>query len=156
MSSVTAQIADAVATELTSIQAGEPPEHAFGLAFTPVRAWRPRYALKDLAELKVTVCPSAFNLQFAARARTQVEYGCEIAIQQKVEGGGDPAVDALAGLAEELAEYWIGRRLDSPDAVCVAAGLAPESVRLFVPEHLDAENLFTAVVALTFRRWEGT
>ena len=58
-------------------------------------------------------------------------------------------MDALIGLAEELADYFKSRNPTGDVATLISVAFAP----LFDPEHLEKHKTLTTVINLTFRGW---
>ena len=57
-------------------------------------------------------------------------------------------VEELLALAEEIAEHFRAKRLDSfPGALCVKTEFRP----IYAPEHIEQLRTFTSVLTLTFR-----
>jgi hypothetical protein len=98
--------------------------------------------------LHVTVVPKGVVLAGGDRSRSQGDYSVDIAVQKKFESEANPELDLLMNLAEEIADYFRGRRLASyPNA----AWLKTEQNVLYAPEHIDKLRQFTSVLTLTYR-----
>ncbi len=138
MSSVAAQLADAVVAELN---AGvlTPPTAA-------TRSWLPRAELKELADTKVTVAPRSLSRQRESRSDVSREAVVDVAVQQQVGPSGDSTIDSLVGLAEQIAAHFDGWQCADPAAVCTGAEHRP----LAAPEHLEQHHVLTSLVGLTF------
>ena len=138
--SVIADIADAVAAALNAAPAG-----TFAQAFTAQRAYLPQFDLKDMADLHVTVVPKGADIQAAGRNVGQYDYSIDVGIQKKFSG--DSEADALMTLAEQVADYFRGKRLASHSA----AWARSEHSHLYAQDHMRELGQFTSVVTLTFR-----
>ena len=134
-------LADALVAELGN--------HAFNLTFEVERAYLPRYELKDLDEVRVTVVPKDDVGQRASRAQWQADYKIDLAIQQKLGDDELGQMDALILLGQELADHLRSHTLPDNSAVLVECNYAP----LFDPEHLEKHRTLTTVLNLTFRGW---
>ena len=139
-------IADAVVAEISGFT-------GWSQSLKAVRSYAPRYELKELADLKVTVVPKSMASEVASRSSVQSDYEFDVAIQKHLEGLTDADIDALMGLVQEVVDHWRLRvvTVDGTDAVCIAAANDP----VYSPEHLVQMQVFTSVVTLTFRLMEG-
>jgi len=148
-------IADAVVTELNGhtwtnapptppeVEGGDPTP-----AFTAERHYRPRFDLKDMAALHVSVVPKGVTIERADRLRNQEDYAIDVAVQKKFSSGDAVELDPLMALVEEIARFFRLRRLaEYPDAVWVRT----ENVPVYAVEHMDELRQFTSVLTLTFR-----
>jgi DNA-binding XRE family transcriptional regulator len=134
------QVAEAVAVELSAA--------TFSQSITVARAYLPRVELADLKTLRVTVVPSGVTVATASRGQTQRDVAIDVAVQKKLGQEQNEALDPLLALAEEIAEHFRGKRLDSfPDAAWVKTEFKP----IFAPEHIEQLRTFTSVLTLTFR-----
>lgn len=123
--------------------------HAFSMPFDVERAYLPRYELKDLSDVRVTVVPKDDVGQRASRAQWQQDYKLDLAIQQKLGDDELAQMDALILLGQELADYFKEHSVTGGPAVLVECNYAP----LFDPEHLEKHRTLTTVLNLTFRGW---
>ncbi len=104
--------------------------------------------LADLKTLRVTVVPSGVIVATASRNQTQRDVAIDVAVQNKLAHEQNADLDPLLTLAEEIAEHFRGKRLDSfPDAAWVKTEFKP----IYAPEHLEQLRTFTSVLTLTFR-----
>lgn len=149
MSSVLVTIAEAVKDSLNAA-----PDGTFSQSFTATRAYDPLWELEDLGTLRVTVTPASYDSTAADRARNQDELTVHVAIQKHL--GDDwltnTAPDALMDFVQEIADY-LDRKAMASAAWIRTQTLAPYSVA-----HMRQQNVFTAVLALTYRitRTPGT
>lgn len=114
MSSVIANVCDAVAAELTA--------ETFGLEFPAVtRHWIVRYELKALDTLRVAVVPSGATWEFANRSGDRTEFGCDVVIAKRGNMADNDTVDPLAALGEEFIAHFQNKSLatDGQNIVCV-------------------------------------
>jgi DNA-binding XRE family transcriptional regulator len=134
------QVAEAVAAELSAATFSQP--------IAVARAYLPRVELADLKTLRVTVVPSGIIVATASRGQTQRDVAIDVAVQKKLGQEQNEALDPLLALAEEIAEHFRGKRLDSfPDAAWVKTEFKP----IYAPEHIEQLRTFTSVLTLTFR-----
>ena len=141
--SIIADIADAVVAALNG--------HQFSKEFTAVRAYRPEYDLRELADLHVTVVPKAVEMTTAGRGLAQTDIQIDLAVQKKLSSCDNSEIDALMGIVQEIAEFVRSTgRFGLPlggDAVWVRAENAP----IYSQEDLGEMRLFTSVLTLTLR-----
>lgn len=134
------QVADAVVAELDVTTFSQP--------ITAIRSYLPRVELADLKTLKVTVVPSSVTVAAASRSQTQRDVAIDVAVQKKLGQEQNVSLDPLLALAEEVAEHFRAKRLDSfPGALCVKTEFKP----IYAPEHIEQLRTFTSVLTLTFR-----
>lgn len=134
------QVADAVIAELNATTFSQP--------VTAIRSYLPRVELADLKSLKVTVVPSSVTVAAASRSQTQRDVAIDVAVQKKLGQEQNVSLDPLLALAEEIAEHFRAKRLDSfPGALCVKTEFKP----IYAPEHIEQLRTFTSVLSLTFR-----
>lgn len=99
------QVAEAVVAELNATTFSQP--------ITAVRSYLPRVELADLKALKVMVVPSSVTVAAASRSQTQRDVAIDVAVQKKLGQEQNPSLDPLLALAEEIAEHFRAKRLDS-------------------------------------------
>ena len=134
------QVAEAVVAELNATTFSQP--------LTATRAYLPRVELADLKTLKVSVVPSSLTVTAASRTQIQRDVAIDVAVQQKLAAEQNAVLDPLLALAEEIAEHFRAKRLDSlPGALCVQTEFKP----IYAPEHIEQLRTFTSVITLTFR-----
>lgn len=134
------QIAEAVVAALNAA--------TFSQSITAMRSYLPRVELADLKTLKVTVVPSSVSVVTASRGQTQRDVAIDVAVQKKLANEENSDLDPLLTLAEEIAEHFRGKRLDSfPDAAWVKTEFKP----IYAPEHIEQLRTFTSVMTFTFR-----
>jgi hypothetical protein len=140
MSSVIVGIADAVTEALNGATLSQP--------VTAQRSYLPRFELPEMAQLKVTVVPSAVEITTAGRNRATERYRIDIGVQKKLASEDVAEVDALSGLAQEIADHFRFKRLAGyPSAVWVRTEHEP----LYDPAHMEQMRQFTAVIRLTYQ-----
>lgn len=138
--SVMTNIADAIVAELNAATFSQP--------VTAERHYLPRFDLREMEALHVSVVPKAVTQEMADRTRGQGDYSIDVAVQQKLQTADNAEIDSLTNLVEEIGDHFRGRRLDSyPDAIWVRT----EQSILYAPEHLADLRQFTSVVTFTFR-----
>jgi len=143
------KIADAVVSDLNG--------NTFTAQFSAKRLYLPRFELKDMIALHVSVVPKATVITIADRRRTQHEHTIDIAVQKRinadigVSASLDPETDELDGLmnlVESIADHLRFRQLeDYPDAAWV--GLANDPI--YSVEHLEQMRQFTSLLSVTYR-----
>ena len=133
-------IADSVTSELNA--------QAFSQTFTAQRHYLPVFSLPEMKDLHVTVVPKSVTIQPAGRAHNQHDCAIDVAVQKKLQSAENAEIDPLLNLADEIADHFRFKRLDSfPDAVWIKTEHSP----IYAPEHLDQLRQFTSVLTLTFR-----
>lgn len=138
--SLISQVAEAVVVELNATTFSQP--------IAAARSYLPRVELADLKTLKVTVVPSNVTVAAASRSQTQRDVAIDVAVQKKLGQEQNVSLDPLLALAEEIAEHFRAKRLDSfPGALCVKTEFKP----IYAPEHIEQIRTFTSVLTLTFR-----
>jgi len=120
--------------------------HQFSQSFTAVRAYRPEFDLRELADLRVTVVPKSVEMTTAGRGLAQSDIQLDLAVQRKLSSGDNAEIDALMGLVQEIAEFirCTGRFGD-------AMWVKTENSPIYAPEHLGEMRLFTSVLTVTLR-----
>jgi len=135
-------IADEVVAELNGT--------AFSMPFTAKRAYVPRFDLKDMATLRVTVVPKGLDISTASRSGHRHDYRIDIGVQRKFEGEEPSELDPLMDLVEEIADHFRGAVLETdPEAACIGVENGP----IYAQEHMREDRLFTSILTLTFRTW---
>ncbi len=136
-------IADAVAAELNSAEAG-----TFSQDFSAQRQVLPVHELADLKDLKVTVVPKSIEITSATRVSSRHDFAIDIGIQKRVGRDMDIDVKTLGTLVDEITLYLRKRPLTGASfATWVGATNDP----IFVPEHLAEQRTFTSVLTVTYR-----
>ncbi len=133
-------IADAVASALNA--------HGFGQAFTAERHYVPRFELKEMADLKVTVVPRSLVSETASRTMVKDDIEIDVAVQKKLGSDVVAEGDALMQLVEEIITYLRQTPLAGlANVVLVRVANDP----IYAPEHWDELRQFTSVLTLTYR-----
>jgi hypothetical protein len=131
-------IADAVVNILNA--SGLTPE------FTAERTLLPRYDLKALKTLKVSVVPKGRKITQGTRVHTIDEIQIDIGIQKKISD--DSELDILLKLVEDICALFKAERLEGcPSAICIKK----ENEPIYDPGHLRQFRQFTSVITLTFK-----
>lgn len=144
MSSLIAQIADAVVTELNDGQ--------FGQEFTADRKWLVRWKLHDLQSLRVTVVPGPASYEKLDRCRDDQRHEMDIAVQKKIDPDKNTQVDELVGLMEEFIAHFRVKSLTAGGKAitCIQRALIPGSNAAVAKEHLEDMRTFTGVLRTTW------
>jgi len=144
MSSVAADIADAVVTELNEAQ--------FGQQFTAVRKWIVKWTLPDLDTLRVTVVPGPASYEPLDRRRDDQRHEMDIAVQKKVNPNENSQIDELVKLLEEFVAHFRSKELTAGgrQIKCVRRQLIPGSETAVAKEHLEDLRTFTGVLRTTW------
>ena len=137
------KIADAVVDALNT------PPTPFSLSFNAERLYQPIFELPEMADLHVSVVPSAIpEMKAETRQSKTRSYAIDIAVQQKISSDDPSELDPLMDLVEEIIDAFDGKRLDNySSAICVLSKNEP----VFDPEHLAKLRQFTSVITLTYR-----
>jgi hypothetical protein len=115
----------------------------------------PRYDVEELAALHVTVIERGASGTYLSRKKVQEEYGVDVCVQQRpVTEAGQPdltaaRIAALESLVDAIRDFLLGRRLASPDALCVLWEIPGD--RPFLDEHMSKDHVFTSAVTFTYR-----
>lgn len=134
-------IADAVVTDLDAA--------TLSLEFTAARTTAPDIIRKDMGDtLYIYVAPIGFETAPVSRGlTTQRDYTVDLAVMKGVDDSANSTLDPLCALVEEIAEFFAGKKLDSPAARCVAV-IAPA---VCDPESIRDSLLFIGALSFTFR-----
>lgn len=133
-------IADAVLAELAG-QTWAVPVTGFSRKYVPV------LDLRSVDGVQVTVVPRSVQIANADRSRTAHEVAVDVAIQRKVASVNPADCDPLMELSQQMADFLT--RLTLPD-VPQASWLRIASAPIYLPEHLTAKQMFTAVSTVTY------
>ena len=133
-------IADAVVAALNG--------HSFSEPFTAVRAYRPAFDLKEMADLHVTVVPHGIEMSTLGRNVVQDDVQLDLAVQKRLSApeNEDAELDALMTLVREIADF-----VRSTRQFAGAVWIKTENVPIYSPEHLGELRQFMSVLTLTFR-----
>lgn len=139
MSAVIVEIAEAVVAAIEAATLSQPA--------TVERAYVPVHERTDLADLTISVVPTAINTTLLDRTpRHMHEYTIDVGIQQAA-ANELTTLDPLMLVAQEIMDLFRGLPLTGYTAAkCTDAQNQP----IFVPEHLDEMTVFTSVVRLVF------
>jgi hypothetical protein len=96
------QIADALVTELNHAAR---PWNIPSSAFTATRGWHTVYTATTLRTLQVRVVPLDLEEE-QVRDLTDMTYSMAIDFQQAVDPDSNTAIDALAGIVEQVGDYY--------------------------------------------------
>jgi len=144
MSSLAAEIADSIVTELNNSQ--------FSQEFTAVRRWIVKWTLPDLSTLRVTVVPGLASYEPLDRRRDDERHGMDIAVQKKVHPNENSQIDSLVALLEEFVEHFRQKELVAGDKAikCIRRAFIPGSEAAVAKEHLEDFRSFTGVLRTTW------
>lgn len=134
-------IADAVVAEIA--------QGTFAVPFTPHYRLLVNFTPQQLANVHVTVVPSAIKIvKRASQTAFLRDYMIDLAIQQHV----DPHDHAQCLVLHDLGEAITDFLQDRPLAAAPWARYLQHDLKTAAhPEHLDQLNVFTAVYTLTYR-----
>lgn len=132
--------------------------HSFSLAFEAVRAYLPKYELKDLATLRIAVVAGGFSKTPLDRAHGLEEHVVHIGTFRHLDKGQGTAdanldqLDALGTLVEEIADFLLpnqGDPLTLPglEAWADSADTTPP----FDVEQLRENKQFNHYLTVTFK-----
>ena len=140
--SVLNAVADAVVESLNSA--------TFSLPFEAIRYYQPKFDLKEMTTLHVSVVPRSIVEKRVSRTLKAFDCGIEIGVQQRV-GTEKSQLDALSNLVAEIRDRVRDVPLPAfPRSPVMELVIDP----IFAPEHLDELRQFTSVVRVTFRVWQ--
>lgn len=140
--SVLNAVADAVVESLN--------QATFSLSFAAARHYQPKFELKEMNELHVSVVPRGIVEKRISRSLTAFDCGIDIGVQQRV-GTEKAQLDALSNLVTEIRDHVRDVKLpEYPRSPVIELMIDP----VFAPEHLDELRQFTSVVRVTYRVWQ--
>lgn len=137
---VIADIADAIVAELNA--------GGFSQPLAATRCYLPKFDLAEMKDLHVTVVPRGVAVTAGTRNHNQHDYEIDIAVQKKLATGDNCEIDTLMGLADEIADHFRQKRLDTLRA---AVWVKTQNEPIYAQQHLDQLRQFTSVLTLTFR-----
>ena len=122
----------------------------YSLAVTALRLYQPKFELKEMDSLHVSVVPRSILEKRVSRKLVAFDCGIDIGVQQRV--GNDAAqLDGLSALVTELSDRLRTLTLPSyPGARLVELSNDP----VYAPDHLSQLQQFTSVIRATFRVWK--
>ena len=141
--SIVTDVADAVAEELNA--------GSFSQAFTAARLVLPRFELKDLVELKVSVVPRTLGISGNTRAASKYAVEIVTGIQKKVQDI-EAGTDELGLLVDEIGDFIRKRPLASAPW---ARWTSTQNDPVYDPGHLDQHRVFTSVLTITYTMTRG-
>lgn len=140
------ELADAVVADLKG--------QTFSMPVQVLRAYVPTVDLKDAKDLRLTVFPKQYEVQWASRSTAQTEYQLEVGVQKKLSADADLDVefDLLMGLVQEVIDFlWEqARPAGLPDARINNV----EHGTIYAAEHVTQLRQFTSVFTVTYRLTE--
>lgn len=122
---------------------------AFSQSITAVRHYQPKFDLKEMDQLHVSVVPRSISENRLSRALTAFDCEVDIGIQQRNDMDQD-SLDALSQLVSEIADLLRDNPLwGMPESRLIELNNEP----VFAPDHLDELRQFTSVIRATYRVW---
>ena len=139
-----AQVAQAVVDELN--------DATFSQSVAAVRSYYPVYKREEMDTLHVTVVPAGSDFSLSDRTTIGRDFVVDISVQKAVSPKDLVAVDTMVALVEEVADFFLGRRLSAlVCGICPHVAMAPGSERGYIEEHMETLSLFTGVIQVTVR-----
>tara|TARA_B100001123_G_scaffold246343_2_gene275296 strand:- start:1694 stop:2125 length:432 start_codon:yes stop_codon:yes gene_type:complete len=118
-------------------------------SFTAVRYYQPKFDLKEMDELHVSVVPRSITEKRLSRSLTAFDCAVDIGVQQRNDMS-QLALDGLSNLVAEIAGLLRNNLLSGfSEARLIELSREP----VFAPEHLDELRQFTSVVRAIYRVW---
>jgi len=114
------------------------------------RSYLPRYELREMQALRVTVVPKAMTTSAATRSHASHDITVDVAVQKKLGNVGQAQAqqDGLMDLSEQIAAYLRRTPLVGQPNV---RWVQTDHTVIYATEHLEQMRQFTAVAAITFR-----
>ena len=139
------KIADAVVSHLNG--------GGFDAPFSAKRMYLPRFDLKDMIALHVSVVPKATVITIADRRRTQHEHTIDIAVQKRLKPDtglpGDPETDELDQLIETYSQGWTIARMPAVDRAIVRIGIWESLFNDEVPDGIAISEAVESATVLS-------
>jgi len=142
MSSMHADIADAIVTALNGEEFSQP--------FTAVKKYLPQYLLEDLATLRVSVIPSIWSAAPKNRALREYQYAVDIAVQKAIDPDTLAEGDAMVALMEEIDKFLAMGRLPGLTEAMWMKSETLGAGGVLVAEHLEEFRVFTGLLRVTW------
>ena len=118
-------------------------------SFTAVRYYQPKFDLKEMDQLHVSVVPRSISEKRLSRALTAFDCAVDVGVQQRSDMS-QLTLDGLSNLVAEIAEVL---RTNLLTGFAEARLVELERNPVFAPEHLDELRQFTSVIRATYRVW---
>lgn len=138
------QIADAVTAAVNAYAATLDP-----VPFTAVRESVPRFDLKQLQTLRVSVVPTGIESEPFTRAMMQNDATISIGVMKKLDGETENDIDPLITLAENIAAYLDKRDLVSGEMKI--HWISTEHKPTFSQQEINTKKVFTSVITMVYR-----
>lgn len=135
------QVAEAVTYEINL--------GVYSQSVSAVRFYQPRFDLKEMDTLHVSVVPRSISEKQLSRALVAYDCGIDVGIQQR-SPMDQSTLDALTRLVAEIADRL---RNNSLTALPEARLMELKNEPVFAPDHLDELRQFTSVLSVTYRVW---
>lgn len=143
---------DAAHVSLQKAIVSELTTGTWSLTFSARRVLDPMTELVDLEALTVAVVPAKIATDHLTRGKLQDTPEIDIGIMKHLAPGDYlTEADALAYLAQEIADHFTRLHIASLAATCTATATVPGAEPGYAPARLRSERTFTAVVRTT---WE--
>ncbi|HID74471.1 MAG TPA: hypothetical protein EYP56_00565 [Planctomycetaceae bacterium] len=145
MSSLIAEVADAVTVELNDYQ--------FSQTFNAQRKWRAKYDLRDLSTLRVAVVPGPFTYEALDRRSDKVQIATDLVVLKRGDPDANSEVDPIVALGEEFLAHFRSKNLSagSRNIVCVDPRMLVNPADAAVdPDHLHDHRTMVIVIRLTW------
>jgi hypothetical protein len=117
-----------------------------GISVDVVRSYLPRYDLKDMDTLHITVVTKANAVQEIGRKTRQYDPQIDIAVQKRFsEATKTEEIDALMDIVEAIIDLFCGCQIGDFNAIAVV------NDPIYSPDHMAQYNQFTSVITVHFR-----
>gem|GEM_PF-1413675 len=148
-------MSDATIITLADAVADAIGDAAWSKSLTARRAYVTRAKLEAIGDLTVLVSPTGHEQEAGDRSGDDHTYRIAIVVAQKLietdpdspDGLDQAEVDGLMGVVQEIGEFCMALRLESPAAFPVAIETEP----VYDAELLEGARLFAAPLIVSFR-----
>lgn len=126
--------------------------------FTAERKYNPKFTLKELETLRVTVVPGDQTWERASRGLDKQDDELQLGFQKRVAaptpGQVDEKVDELVYLVDTVGAYLRDYPILTWDGGTKKAIIMGYSLLRYDPELLDTAQTFMSVIVLTYRSFQ--
>jgi len=113
---------------------------------TAVRSYLPRYELKDMDTLHLTVVPRTAAQQKAGRRNVQEDLAIDVAVQKRfTEATKTEEIDALVHIVQTIFDSFVDMQIGDYSAIVVV------NDPIYSPEHFEKFQQFTSVITVSFQ-----
>ena len=113
---------------------------------TAVRSYLPRYDLKDMDTLHLTVVPKTAAQQKAGRRNVQEDLAIDIAVQKRfTEATKTEEIDALVHIVQTIFDSFVDMQVGDYSVMAVV------NDPIYSPVHMEQYNQFTSVITVSFQ-----